>query len=68
MHSSDRHSSMSQTANNISLFNYSSYDAIITQDSEYVLKKFKKFNARIVFSAESTCWPDASLAVKSIFY
>ena len=29
-----------------------------------MLKKFLKFDANIVFSAEDFCWPDKSLAVR----
>ena len=28
-----------------------------------ILKKFNRFNARIVFSAETSLWPDKSLKV-----
>lgn len=40
-----------------------SYDLIINGDSTEIIKKFKtEFNdAKIVFSAEETCWPDKSL-------
>lgn len=39
-----------------------SYDVIVNNDAEKILEKFKEFNSRIVFGAESFCWPDPSLA------
>ncbi|XP_013392391.1 procollagen-lysine,2-oxoglutarate 5-dioxygenase 1 isoform X2 [Lingula anatina] len=41
-----------------------SYDVIFTGGAQEILKMFKKFNARVVFSAEGFCWPDASLMDK----
>ena len=51
--------------------NYSSnfsYDVIANEAPETVLEKFKKSNARLIFSAEETCWPDMSLAVRKSFF
>lgn len=45
----------------ISLF--CSYDVVLTAGKQDILEKFKKFNARVVFSAEGFCWPDPSLSV-----
>ena len=41
--------------------NVISYDVIATQEPEKVVEKFKNSGARILFSAEEVCWPDASL-------
>ncbi|KAK3796261.1 hypothetical protein RRG08_041577 [Elysia crispata] len=41
-----------------------SYDVIITESKETILEKFSKFNAKVLFAAENTCWPDRSLADK----
>lgn len=40
-----------------------SYDVIFTAGADVILKKFKDFNSRVVFSAEGFCWPDVSLSV-----
>jgi hypothetical protein len=37
-------------------------DAVFTATEEEILAKYSKFNTDLVFSAESTCWPDKSLA------
>ncbi|XP_039278780.1 procollagen-lysine,2-oxoglutarate 5-dioxygenase [Nilaparvata lugens] len=39
-----------------------SYDVIINGAVKNIVYRFKQLEARIVFSAESTCWPDESLA------
>lgn len=49
---------------NLILMFTDSYDAIITAGKEVILEKFAKFNSRVVFAAENTCWPDRSLASK----
>ena len=36
---------------------------VFTSSAEEIVKTFVKFDARIVFSAEEACWPDASLMV-----
>lgn len=36
---------------------------MFTDGKDEILDKFSKFDARVVFSAEDTCWPDRSLAV-----
>ncbi|XP_076804247.1 procollagen-lysine,2-oxoglutarate 5-dioxygenase 1-like isoform X1 [Clavelina lepadiformis] len=46
---------------NLVLFFTDSYDVVFTAGKEEILTKFKEFNARIVFSAESTIWPDGLL-------
>lgn len=40
-----------------------SYDVVFTMGAEDMLQKFRDFDCRLVFSAESFCWPDVSLAV-----
>lgn len=42
-----------------------SYDVVFTMGADDMLQKFKDFDCRLVFSAESFCWPDVSLAVTS---
>ncbi|OWF41242.1 procollagen-lysine,2-oxoglutarate 5-dioxygenase 1-like isoform X2 [Mizuhopecten yessoensis] len=39
-----------------------SYDVVFTNTAEELLKKFKKFDARVLFSAEGYCWPNQELA------
>ncbi|XP_061393168.1 procollagen-lysine,2-oxoglutarate 5-dioxygenase [Musca vetustissima] len=41
-----------------------SYDVVFTSRLNEIVKKFKDFNARVVFSAEKYCWPDVKLASK----
>lgn len=41
-----------------------SYDVVFTMGADDMLQKFKDFDCRLVFSAESFCWPDVSLASK----
>ncbi|XP_033224283.1 procollagen-lysine,2-oxoglutarate 5-dioxygenase isoform X1 [Belonocnema kinseyi] len=41
-----------------------SYDLVFLSDLDTILEKFKEFDSRILFSAESNCWPDKSLASK----
>uniref|UniRef100_A0A915KFH2 PLOD1-3-like GT domain-containing protein n=1 Tax=Romanomermis culicivorax TaxID=13658 RepID=A0A915KFH2_ROMCU len=41
-----------------------SYDVIINGYSTEILKRFRKSEARILFSAEKFCWPEHTLAVK----
>ncbi|CAG5117998.1 unnamed protein product, partial [Candidula unifasciata] len=41
-----------------------SYDVVFTDGKEAILEKFLKFQSRLVFGAEDTCWPDRSLADK----
>ncbi|XP_046571507.1 multifunctional procollagen lysine hydroxylase and glycosyltransferase LH3-like [Haliotis rubra] len=38
-----------------------SYDVIFNNDPDTIIERFKKFDARVVFSAEGFCWPDRSL-------
>jgi hypothetical protein len=40
-----------------------SYDVIIVEEPERILEKFKALDARIVFGAETYCWPAPKLAV-----
>lgn len=47
--------------NTIILFT-DSYDVIFTSTLTEIHKKFKEFDAKIVFGAEKFCWPDKSLA------
>ena len=39
-----------------------SYDVILAAGKNEILEKFKKFDARVVISAEDNIWPDRSLA------
>ena len=39
-----------------------SADTYLLDGSEEILRKFHEFNAPFVFSAETNCWPDSSLA------
>ncbi|BFZ23213.1 hypothetical protein BsWGS_26252 [Bradybaena similaris] len=41
-----------------------SYDVVFTDGKDTILEKFLRFNSRLVFGAEDTCWPDKSLADK----
>ena len=46
-----------------------SYDAVFSASPEEILRSFKRFDSRVVFSAEDFCWPDTSLAVSfSLIY
>ncbi len=38
-------------------------DAVFVTNEQEILKKFKQFNAPLVFSAEINCWPDKALEV-----
>jgi len=38
-----------------------SYDVLLLGNAEQILKQFKMSNARILFGAESFCWPDEKL-------
>jgi len=38
------------------------YDVLFNANRQQILEQFNKFNARVVFSAEGFCWPDAHLA------
>lgn len=38
-----------------------SYDVVLLQNPQMILKKFREFERPIVFSAEKTCWPNPSL-------
>lgn len=42
---------------------YYSYDVVLTGGADDILEKFRKFDARVVFSAEGYLWPDRSLEV-----
>ena len=48
------------------LFSINSYDVVLTAGATEILEKFHKFNARVVFSAEGFCWPNAELAVSCL--
>ena len=53
---------------NIQMYQFSfSYDVVITASEEDIVRAFKKFDARLVFSAEGYCWPDANLDVSTAF-
>ncbi|CAL1536445.1 unnamed protein product [Lymnaea stagnalis] len=49
---------------NLLLMFVDSYDLVFTDNKDAIIEKFLKFDARVVFSAEDTCWPDRSLADK----
>ncbi|XP_018024064.2 procollagen-lysine,2-oxoglutarate 5-dioxygenase 1-like, partial [Hyalella azteca] len=38
-----------------------SYDVVFTGGAEELLQKYQKLKARVVFGAETSCWPDPSL-------
>lgn len=38
-----------------------SYDVIMSANSKEIIDKYKKFNKKIVFASESSCWPDKSM-------
>lgn len=38
------------------------YDTIMLSSVDNIISKFKEFDARIVFTAEPTIWPDPKLA------
>ena len=38
------------------------FDVFYADDLETIHERYKQMDAKVVFSAESTCWPDASLA------
>ncbi|XP_015835811.1 procollagen-lysine,2-oxoglutarate 5-dioxygenase isoform X2 [Tribolium castaneum] len=40
------------------------YDVIFTDTLDAILRKFKETKARVLFGAESSCWPDVQLAPK----
>ena len=40
------------------------YDVLLFQGKNDILKKFKRFNATIVFGAESVCMPDVTFGPK----
>lgn len=42
------------------------YDVLFNANRQQILEQFNKFNARVVFSAEGFCWPDAHLASEYI--
>lgn len=39
----------------------------MNQDPEEVLRKFKEFDTRVLFSSEDVCWPIQELAVINRF-
>ena len=41
-----------------------SYDVLLLAGTDEILKKFKNFEANVVFGAEDFCWPDQSLKEK----
>ena len=41
-----------------------SYDVVILGDAQEIIEEFEKFDAKVVFGAESFCWPDESLREK----
>lgn len=40
---------------------FQSYDVIVIEDESEIIRKFKGFESKIVFSAENFCWPDPTL-------
>nr|CAB3264953.1 procollagen-lysine,2-oxoglutarate 5-dioxygenase 3-like [Phallusia mammillata] len=46
---------------NLVLFFTDSYDVVFAAGKDEILGKFKNFNSKLIFSAETTIWPDASL-------
>ena len=47
-----------------SFYSSFSYDVLFTTGQEEILRKFKSFNASLVFSAEIYLWPDKTVKVK----
>jgi hypothetical protein len=45
---------------------FHSYDVVFTDGAETILDRFDKFDARVVFSAEPYCWPDANVKVRVV--
>ncbi|VDP20791.1 unnamed protein product [Soboliphyme baturini] len=41
-----------------------SYDVIVNANTDEILKRFYKQEAKVLFSAEGFCWPDSTLAAK----
>ncbi|XP_046397512.1 procollagen-lysine,2-oxoglutarate 5-dioxygenase 1 isoform X2 [Ischnura elegans] len=39
-----------------------SYDVVLTAGPDRIIEQFENFGARVLFSAERSCWPDESLA------
>lgn len=46
------------------IFFTDAYDVIFLSNLQSIVDKFKSTEARVLFSAESACWPDSSLANK----
>lgn len=42
-----------------------SYDVIFTTGAEEIIRKFQEMDANLVISAESSIWPDPTLAVSA---
>lgn len=40
------------------------YDVIFVKNMDYIIQKFEKSGAKVLFSAEPYCWPDKNLASK----
>ena len=40
----------------------SSVSIILSRSESEIVEAFKEYDARIVFGAETTCWPDRDLA------
>jgi len=38
------------------------YDTFLSASTDEILARYRGFNAKVVFSAEATCWPDTSIA------
>ena len=45
------------------MFNAFSYDVVFTGGKDTIVDRFRKFGAKVVFSAEAFCWPDTGLQV-----
>ena len=51
----------SEDPDNLIVMFTDSYDVLLLENNDEILKKFKEFNAKVVFGAEPFCWPDQQL-------
>ena len=43
-----------------------SYDVLVNGGTDEIIERFKSFDARILFSTDSNCWPDEYLCSKYV--
>ena len=51
----------SEDPDNLIIMFTESYDVLLLESKDEILKKFKGFDAKVVFGAEKFCWPDKKL-------